>query len=199
MRIVGSFASCLLDVQALKLRQAHTLLYAVTGLSLSCRHSPLVGGLNASWLAFISGDTIVDVGIGIGSTIRNRSRASIRCGLLVALAAIALYLPSLDNEFVDLDDPQYVTNNFYVLHPSWQNLWTCFSEVWQPSNIIGYYQPMTIASLMLDRVIDGRFAGSPTAAVAPFVFHLTNALLHGLNAVLVFVLARLSREESGSP
>ncbi|MCZ6682631.1 MAG: tetratricopeptide repeat protein [Planctomycetota bacterium] len=136
------------------------------------------------------------MGIGIGSTIRNRSRIGIGCGLLVALAAIALYLPSLDNEFVDFDDTQYVTNNFYVLHPSWQNLWTCFSEVWQPSNIVGYYQPMTIASLMLDRVIDGRLAGNPTAAVAPFVFHLTNALLHGLNAVLVFVLARFVSRRS---
>ncbi|MCZ6699176.1 MAG: tetratricopeptide repeat protein [Planctomycetota bacterium] len=164
---------------------------------MSCRRSPLVGGLNASWPAFISGDTIVDVGIGIGSTIRNRSRIGIGCGLLVALAAIALYLPSLDNEFVDFDDTQYVTNNFYVLHPSWQNLWTCFSEVWRPSNILGYYQPLTIASLMLDRVIDGRFAGSPTAAVAPYVFHMTNALLHGLNAVLVFVLARFVSRRIG--
>lgn len=121
---------------------------------------------------------------------RRRSLRDLGPGILVALFAVALYVPSLGHDFVDLDDPQYVTNNFYVLYPSWQRLGACFSEVWLPTNVIGYYQPLTIASLMLDRVVDGRLAGSPTAEVAPFVFHLTNALLHGLNSALVFFLAR---------
>ena len=35
-------------------------------------------------------------------------------GLLLFLGTLALYFPALQNEFVNYDDPAYVTSNFHV-------------------------------------------------------------------------------------
>ena len=109
-------------------------------------------------------------------------------GLLVFLAAMAVYLPSLSAEFLILDDPQYVTGNPYVMYPSWEKLGATFGEVLRPTTVLGYYQPLTMASLMLDRVIEASLSGAYAREADPFVFHFTNILLHGVNAALAFVL-----------
>lgn len=109
--------------------------------------------------------------------------------LMVFLAAIAIYIPSFNAELQLIDDPQYITTNPYVLYPSWQKLGWFFAEVRQPSTVLGYYQPLTMASLMLDRVIEGWLSGGYGPRPDPFVFHLTNILLHGANSAMVFVLA----------
>jgi len=108
--------------------------------------------------------------------------------LMVVFAAVALYRPSLRAEFLILDDPQYTTSNPYVLYPSWSKLVAFFTEVLKPSVVAGYYQPLTMASLMLDRVIEAHLAGAYTPRIDPTLFHLTNILLHGLCAGLVFIL-----------
>jgi len=110
--------------------------------------------------------------------------------LLVGLAAMALYLPSLDADFIIVDDPQYTTTNAYVRYPTMSKLAAFFTEVGRPSTVVGYYQPLTMASLMLDRVIEGHLAGGYFAEIDPFVFHFTNVLLHGVNSALVFLLAQ---------
>jgi len=112
----------------------------------------------------------------------------------VACLTAGIYSRSLWCGFVNLDDPQYVTDNAYVLQPSWEHLAAIFSEVTRPTTVAGYYQPLTMASLMLDSALDG--PGLPK----PWVFHLTNVLLHALNAVLVFAWIRqsLERRLSGS-
>ncbi|HKQ47997.1 MAG TPA: tetratricopeptide repeat protein [Phycisphaerae bacterium] len=108
--------------------------------------------------------------------------------LLVLLAAVVVYLPALRAEFLILDDSSYVTGHPYILYPSWRNLAAFFTEVLKPSVVAGYYQPLTMASLMLDRVIEARLAGALASRIDPSVFHLTNVLLHSLCAGLVFVL-----------
>lgn len=104
--------------------------------------------------------------------------------MLVAVIAAVLYWPSLWADFVNLDDPQYVTGNPYIILPSWKKLWLFFAEATYPTTVAGYYQPLTMASLMLDRVIDG------TVPPRPFVYHLTNVLIHAANAGLAFAWLR---------
>src|SRR6185295_1014194 len=79
-------------------------------------------------------------------------------------------------------------DNAYILRPSADKLARFFTEVLNPSTVGGYYQPLTMASLMLDRVIEAQLAGGYDAAPSPFIYHLTNMLLHGLNAALVVAL-----------
>lgn len=110
--------------------------------------------------------------------------------LLVAVVAVALYGPTLGHGFVDIDDPLYITTNAYVQFPTWHKLAACFAEVRVPATVGGYYQPLTMASLMLDRVIARGVAADPTAELSAFVFHLTNVLLHAVSAGLVFLLTR---------
>lgn len=120
-----------------------------------------------------------------------RTPSPFTLGLLVFLSAMALYLPSFQNELLTLDDSQYVTRNPYVLYPTWAKVGRVFSETYLPSTVLGYYQPLTMASLMLDRAVEGRLSGGYSHEVDPFVYHFTNILLHGLNASLVFLVLYL--------
>lgn len=106
----------------------------------------------------------------------------------VALAAAAVYGPILGSDYLVIDDPQYVTSNPYVLYPSWSKLGAVFSETLRPTTVEGYYQPLTLASLMLDRIIEASLRGGLAPRPDPFVFRLTNLLLHGANAALVYLL-----------
>src|SRR5262245_60212259 len=108
--------------------------------------------------------------------------------VLVALAGVAIYRPTLSSDFIALDDPQYVVDNPYVRHPTWQRLGLFFTEVLNPSTVAGYYQPLTMASLMLDRVIGAHLGGGYAREPQPSVFHLHNIALHGINAALVVLL-----------
>src|SRR5262245_7954694 len=106
--------------------------------------------------------------------------------LFLALGAGLLYLPTLSCGFINLDDFQYVLENAYIRNPTWEKLGWFFAEWRSPTTVSGYYQPLTMASLMLDRVIEG--AGKPLPE--PFVYHATNVLLHMANCALVFAWLR---------
>lgn len=121
-----------------------------------------------------------------GGPLKTQSPALL--AVMVLLVAMAVYLPTLSAGFLILDDSQYVTGNPYILFPSWEKLGACFSEVLRPTTVLGYYQPLTLASLMLDRTVEGALAGGYTRQADPFIFHFSNVLLHGINAALTFVL-----------
>lgn len=108
---------------------------------------------------------------------------------LVALASMALYRPTLDSGFIAIDDPQYVSDNPYILWPTWEKFVGFFTEWEKPATVAGYYQPLTLASLMVDRLIERGLAGDWPMPPRPFVYHLTNIVLHGLNSGLVCLLA----------
>lgn len=105
-------------------------------------------------------------------------------GLAVATITLLAYLPTLSSDFVRLDDYQYVVDNELVRDPSWEGVLRFFAEVTHPSTVEGYYQPLTMLSLMLDSML----AGSPVDPIEPFVFHLTNVLLHAVTSVLVLMV-----------
>lgn len=102
----------------------------------------------------------------------------------LALLVVVVYFPALSGEFLRLDDYQYIVDNESVRQSSGSSVKRFFSEVARPSTVEGYYQPLTMLSLMLD----ARLASD--AGLDPFVYHLTNVLLHAANCVLVMLLAR---------
>lgn len=99
-------------------------------------------------------------------------------GLLLVLT-FALFSRALTYGFVDYDDPDFVTANPPVragLTAAGMR-WAFVSSGGPAAN----WQPIAWLSLMLDAQIYG---------VAAPGFHLTNVLLHSLNAVLVLLLLR---------
>ncbi|MGH7200262.1 MAG: hypothetical protein ACREJB_06630, partial [Planctomycetaceae bacterium] len=101
-------------------------------------------------------------------------RTHTRCLLSLVGLTVALYLPTLGYDFVNWDDPWYVVNNPLI-------------KSWQPSNLyalatqaaVRNYAPATLFSFLVDHTLWGLWAGG---------FHLTNLLLHALNAALVYAL-----------
>lgn len=105
--------------------------------------------------------------------------AALAVSLFVATAA--LFWPATGNDFVSLDDPNYVFGNRQVLGGlSWDNLRWAFTTFHA-----SHWHPLTWLSLMLDAQMFGK---------APYGFHAVNVLLHAGNAVwLLLALRRLTR------
>ncbi|MBI2413898.1 MAG: tetratricopeptide repeat protein [Deltaproteobacteria bacterium] len=91
--------------------------------------------------------------------------------MCVAALTFLVYLPSISNGFVNWDDPGYVYKNpnIRALDLKW-----AFTAV-----VVGNWHPATLLSLTLDHSIWG---------LNPLGFHLTNAIVHSLNALLAALL-----------
>src|SRR5262245_22627707 len=104
----------------------------------------------------------------------------------LALAAILACLPVLNHDFLNWDDDHnFTTNEHYrglgVAQLRWMS--TTF--------LMGHYTPLSWLTLGFDYVLWGM---NPTG------YHLTNLVVHALNAVLVYVLAcRLLRVAQARP
>jgi len=110
---------------------------------------------------------------------------------LLGLVTLAVFLPALRNDFVNYDDPDYVTSNRHefvnpdhvtsnrhVLEgPTWANIHWAFTTG-HASN----WHPLTWISHM----VDARPFGENPAG-----HHFTSVLIHSLNAGLLFWLLRL--------
>jgi len=106
--------------------------------------------------------------------------------LFVALVAVGgivvlVHAPVLGAQAFCFDDHQYVFTNPLVQKPGWDSAGRFLREIFRPSTVQGYYQPLGMISLMLDWAAGGR----PDDLR---VFHRTSLALHGLNAVLVALL-----------
>lgn len=89
---------------------------------------------------------------------------------ILAITFIAFF-PSLQNDFVFWDDPEYVLNNPYIKELNIGKLFD-FSTFY-----MGNYHPMAMVSLAMDYKL---------WEFDPFGYHLTNVLFHLLNTSLVF-------------
>ena len=69
---------------------------------------------------------------------------------LVTAAGVVAHWPVLSARALCFDDEAYFVDNWLVQNPSWQSAATFFREVFKPSTVGGYYQPLTMISLMLD-------------------------------------------------
>ena len=96
-------------------------------------------------------------------------------GLLV-LGTVVLYWPATRCDFVNYDDPLYVTDNAHVQAGlTWRGLAWAFGRLHGQET---YWHPLTWASHMVDCQLYG---------LKPWGHHLTSVLLHAANAVLVLV------------
>ena len=95
--------------------------------------------------------------------------------LLVAAVTFIVFLPALKNGFVNWDDNTNFLNNPYYRGLGLTQLRWMFTTFWG-----GPYQPLSWISLGLDYVLWG---------MRPAGYHLTNILLHSLNAALFFALS----------
>ncbi len=87
---------------------------------------------------------------------------------------IILYSQTAGYDFVNWDDPWYVVNNSLVKswHP--ENLYKIGTEI-----VTRNYAPVTIFSYLVDHSVWGLWPGG---------YHLTNYLLHAVNAILIYLL-----------
>ena len=95
-------------------------------------------------------------------------------GLIIATSLT--YFPVVRFEFLNWDDPWYILNNELI-------------KSWHPTNLYGIatqpvarnFAPLTIFTFLVEHTLWGLWAGG---------YHLTNALLHLVNALLVFALVK---------
>lgn len=100
---------------------------------------------------------------------------------VVFVASLFAFAPALEYDFVQLDDDRNFTARYNPnFHAGAHDLSGERLEWMFTQSHLGHYQPLTWVSLALDAELFGGFE--------PRVFHRTNLVLHGLNAVLVFFL-----------
>src|SRR5207245_5577463 len=98
-----------------------------------------------------------------------------RVPVVIALITCAAFLPTLQNQFVDLYD-----NDTFLDNPHYRGLaWTHLRWMW--TTHLGHYIPLTWMTLGLDYLLWG---------MNPVGYHLTNLLLHAANAVVFFFVVR---------
>ena len=104
--------------------------------------------------------------------------------VLVSVCVLAAHWPSLSAKALSFDDNQYLLDNVLVKNPGWNSTSRFLGEVLRPSTVHGYYQPLSMISLMLDYAAGGR-------AQDPRAFHRTSLALHVLNTALLMALLYL--------
>jgi hypothetical protein len=104
--------------------------------------------------------------------------------IVVCILVFTTYLPSLSSQALMIDDDQYLIKNAAVRNPSWASARQFLTEVLEPSTVSGYYQPLTMLSLMGDYALGGR-----PENLKPF--HRTSLLLHVANTALIIILLYL--------
>jgi len=114
-------------------------------------------------------------GTGLFSQMKSPWKAKTLMAVLVSFITLMVFLPALQNEFVNWDDVNYVYENPYIRSP-WRKVFkwafASFSE--------GNWHPLTWISHAIDYNIWG---------LKPLGHHLTNNVLHALNALLVVFLS----------
>jgi tetratricopeptide (TPR) repeat protein len=102
-------------------------------------------------------------------------RSKICIGLLLTLITFAVYWQTGSHAFINYDDTIYVTKNPHLSAAfSWEGLGWAFTSTYAAN-----WHPLTWLSHMLDMQLYG---------LAPQGHHLTNAVLHSTNALLLFLL-----------
>ncbi len=107
-------------------------------------------------------------------------------GLLFTVGFIvgSAHWPALSARALCFDDNQYLVDNPLVKNPGWSSAWRFLREIWKPTTVSGYYQPLTMISLMIDYA----FAKSADNLTP---FHVTSLTLHIANTLLVIVFLYL--------
>ncbi|MCH7871780.1 MAG: tetratricopeptide repeat protein, partial [Planctomycetes bacterium] len=107
--------------------------------------------------------------------------------LAVSAAAVVMGIPTLGGSFVGGDDHRLLLNHVWVNHPSLEHALKLFTiyhrDLYQPLPLLTFQAEFAIAKGL--GLFDEGLAGGAR------LFHLTNILLHALNAVLVWFVVRM--------
>jgi tetratricopeptide (TPR) repeat protein len=101
--------------------------------------------------------------------------------VVVCTAVLFVHWPALSAQALSVDDDVYFTRNSLVRTPSWKSARMFLTEVFEPSTVGGYYQPLSMISLMIDYALGGQ-----TGSLRPF--HKTSLILHTANSALIIIL-----------
>ena len=101
-------------------------------------------------------------------------RLVVRVALALGAVVAACHLRAVGGQFMNWDDPTYVTNNRDIQTLSWRTVEWAFTTFHA-----GNWHPVTWLSLALDHAIFG---------LRPSGYHLTSVVLHVANSVLVLVV-----------
>jgi tetratricopeptide (TPR) repeat protein len=104
--------------------------------------------------------------------------------IIVCAAVLAAHWPALSVRATSFDDSQYFKDNHLIQNPGWASARQFLTEVLKPSTVKGYYQPLTMISLMLDYAAGGRKNN-----LLPC--HRTSLFFHVANTALIIVLLYL--------
>ena len=112
------------------------------------------------------------------TTFQNRRATFTLLALVIALYA-AVYIPSA---FINVLDPDWILKGASADIRSLADVWLLFTT----PRLDGFYRPLTLLSLRADYSVFGS---------ALWGYHVQNILLHAVNSILVFSLARHLRFE----
>jgi len=99
----------------------------------------------------------------------------------VLVISFIVYLPSLQNGFVNWDDNANVYENFHIINISdWGNLLDHVKGIFT-TPVLGGYHPLAILSFAFEKIIYG--------LDNPQWWHLDNIILHLISVLLVFRIA----------
>jgi Tfp pilus assembly protein PilF len=94
--------------------------------------------------------------------------------ILILLTTFAVYWPAVNHEFINYDDPAYVTGNTHVKAGfTYENIRWAFT-----TTLMGNWNPVTWFSHMADAELYG---------LDPRGHHLTSIILHSINTALLFI------------
>lgn len=120
-----------------------------------------------------------------------RANGSVFILVMVAIAALAFGWPTRFGGFIHGDDHYFVLEHVFVNHPSLANAWRLLTIVHGD-----LYQPVPMLTFQANYAMAGPDPAG-LQPIGPYVFHLTNIILHAINAMLACLLAaRLARSRS---
>jgi Tfp pilus assembly protein PilF len=102
---------------------------------------------------------------------------------IIVLISFISKWPVLSATTLSFDDSQYLTENVLVQNPSFSSAFIFIKEIIRPSTVQGYYQPITMISLMISYALGGRPENL-------FIFHVTNLVLHILNTIVIMLILK---------
>mgnify|MGYP002622522221 FL=1 len=116
-----------------------------------------------------------------GAFVRHQLPTYLGIALAIAIIVVWAHWPALSARAYCFDDQDYFIDNPLIASPGLESAGRFFGEVFEPSTVRGYYQPLTMVSLMLDAAM-----GGSAENLRPF--HRTSLALHVVNTLLLFVL-----------
>jgi len=96
---------------------------------------------------------------------------------IILLLSFIAYLPVLQNGFVNLDDDQYIQENFLIRTINLKEIFSAY--------FMGNYHPLTMLVLAIEYKLFG---------MAPAGYHVVNLLFHLVNIILVYRVVLLLSE-----